>query len=122
MTQSRYADIARRTIERQHDESTRELRAQIETRQARIDELSVALETERMARTMAEGSLETARKERALPRRAVGPAQEQYQQEQLMPRATDLFAAQQPIEPSETVLDLSQKLATKPRSSKKPQQ
>ncbi len=87
--------------------------------QARIDELSVALETERMARTMAEGALETARKERAVPRRAMGQPQDSYQNEAPMPKATDLFSSQQPIESSETVLDLSSKLASKPRSSKK---
>jgi len=65
------------------------------TYQSRIDELSATLETERMARAVAEGALEMARKER-------GALQRELIRSEGAPKVTEV---------ADTVLDLSAKLA-----------
>jgi len=64
------------------------------TYQSRVDELTAALETERMARAVAEGALEMARKER-------GALQRELVRSEGAPRVTEV---------ADTVLDLSAKL------------
>ncbi len=71
------------------------------TYQARIDELTQALETERMARAVAEGALEAARKERS-------SLQRELIRSEGAPRITEV---------ADTVLDLSGKLAPSPQSA-----
>jgi crescentin len=68
------------------------------TYQARVDELTAALETERMARAVAEGALEMARKER-------GALQRELVRSEGAPRVSEV---------ADTVLDLSAKLGPQP--------
>ncbi len=68
------------------------------TYQSRVDELTAALETERMARAVAEGALEMARKER-------GALQRELVRSEGAPRVSEV---------ADTVLDLSAKLGPQP--------